>query len=345
MVFGNAHATRVSGDSPLRVELDGGPVVHARAVVIATNTPFNYLVATHTKQAAYHSYVLGFRVAGSLPHHLWWDLEDPFHYVRLHRPADGGAEIAIVGGEDHKTGQSDVDPKERWARLEAWARRHVPGLGEVAHRWSGQVMESIDGLAFIGRVEQGREVFVVTGDCGNGMTHGTIAALLLPDLIQGRPHPWSDVYDPTRLRLRALGRFAQENLNVAARYAAWLAPASASSADAIRPGSGAVVRRGLSPVAVYRDGDGVVHERSAVCPHLGCIVAWNAAERTWDCPCHGSVFAPTGEVLHGPAARGLAPVEGRKDGGEGESPRHDLDSSREPPPGTEERGPPDAHSS
>jgi nitrite reductase/ring-hydroxylating ferredoxin subunit len=166
-------------------------------------------------------------------------------------------------------------------------------------------MESMDGLALIGRSERNRNVFIATGDCGNGMTHGTIAGILLPDLIAGRTNAWAEVYDPRRLRLRALGRFARENLNVAARYADWLALASAPT-ERIPPGSGAVVRRGLTPVAVYRDHEGRVHERSAVCPHLGCVVAWNGEAGTWDCPCHGSRFTATGELTHGPATRDLA---------------------------------------
>lgn len=326
-IFRNARATRVSGDAPLWVELADGPPIRADAVVIATNTPFNYVVATHTKQAPYRSYAIAIEVAWSLPPTLWWDLEDPFHYVRTYQPREGGRQLAIVGGEDHKTGQAEGDPADRWERLESWARRNVPGLGAVADRWSGQVVESMDGLGFIGRVERGREVFVVTGDSGNGMTHGTIAALLLPDLIQGRPHPWADVYDPTRLRLKALGRFAQENLNVAAKYADYLTRGTATEA-AIARNAGAVIRRGLAPVAVYRDADGGVHELSAVCPHLGCIVAWNAAERTWDCPCHGSVFAATGEVRHGPAARGLAPI----DRDESAEPHRPPGASSDPPP-------------
>jgi nitrite reductase/ring-hydroxylating ferredoxin subunit len=178
----------------------------------------------------------------------------------------------------------------------------------VIDRWSGQIMETTDGLAFIGRVERGREVFVATGDCGNGMTHGTIAGMLLSDLIAGRPSSWAEVYDPARLRLRSLGRFALENANVAAQYTDWLSRKASVPVEDIPLATGAVVRRGLAPIAMYRDPEGQLHECSAVCPHLGCIVAWNATERTWDCPCHGSRFAATGEVLHGPATQGLRGV-------------------------------------
>jgi nitrite reductase/ring-hydroxylating ferredoxin subunit len=228
--------------------------------------------------------------------------------VRLH-PGPDNHDLVIVGGEDHKTGQDDVGPAARYARLEAWARRRFSALGPVVDRWSGQILESIDGLAFIGRVERDRPIFVVTGDSGNGMTHGVLAGILLAALLAGEQHPWAEVYDPTRIRLHALGRFARENLNVAARYASWVAPQTARGPEEVPPGTGAVIRRGVTPIAVYRDGSGVAHERSAVCPHLGCIVAWNAAEQSWDCPCHGSRFDPLGAVVNGPATRPLAPIE------------------------------------
>jgi Rieske Fe-S protein len=168
-------------------------------------------------------------------------------------------------------------------------------------------MASMDGLAFIGRTDVRPDVYVVTGDSGNGMTHGTIAGMLIADLVAGRENPWAEVYDPARVRLRAVGEFARENLNVATQYTAWVERAPAAGTRPAR-GTGVVVRRGLQRVAVYRDPAGRVFECSAVCPHLKCIVAWNAAEGTWDCPCHGSRFDPRGHVLHGPANADLEPL-------------------------------------
>jgi Rieske Fe-S protein len=265
------------------------------------------------------TYVIGAVVPrGSVTNALYWDTEDPYHYVRL-QPMDddagpGGGEprdILIVGGEDHKTGQAD-DTTERHGRLEAWARQRFPAMQEIAFTWAGQVMETIDGLALIGRNPMDAEnVFVVTGDSGMGMTHGTIAGMLLTDLIVGRQNAWASLYDPSRKTLGAAAEFAKENINVAAQYADWVTGGEVASADEIANGSGAVIRRGLSKVAVYRDADGAVHERSAVCTHLGCIVHWNASEKTWDCPCHGSRFEPRGKVFNGPANSDLgeAPKE------------------------------------
>jgi Rieske Fe-S protein len=167
-------------------------------------------------------------------------------------------------------------------------------------------METHDGLAMIGRSFSGqRGVYIATGDSGMGMTHGTIAGMILSDLILDRENPWASLYDPARIVTGTAGTFVRENINMVARYAQWLTGGDVSSVEEVPPGGGAVIRRGLVKVAVYRDEQGQVHERLAVCTHLGCIVRWNRAEETWDCPCHGSRFDPYGQVVNGPATSEL----------------------------------------
>jgi glycine/D-amino acid oxidase-like deaminating enzyme/nitrite reductase/ring-hydroxylating ferredoxin subunit len=316
-IFTESHADRVEGGQMARVQV-GSHVVTADAVIVATNTPINDLVAIHTKQAPYMTYVIGGRVPrGAVPRALYWDTGPvshegrpvPYHYVRLQPMQDDPAhELLIVGGEDHKTGQAD-DTHERHQRLEKWAREHFPMMEEIAFVWGGQVMEAVDGLAFIGRNPlDEKNVFIVTGDSGMGMTHGTIAGMLLTDLILGRENPWASLYDPSRKTLAALGMYAREGLNMAVQYADWVTGGDVRSVDEIARDSGAVLRRGLTKIAVYRDETGQLHERSAVCNHLGCIVHWNAAEKTWDCPCHGSRFDKLGKVINGPANTDLAPT-------------------------------------
>jgi Rieske Fe-S protein len=179
-------------------------------------------------------------------------------------------------------------------------------MTDIEFRWSGQVIETIDGLAFIGRNPLDESnVYIATGDSGNGMTHGTIAGMLLTDLIQGHDNAWSTLYEPARKTLGALHTFAKESLNMAAQYADWITPGDMTKDILIPPGSGGVIRRGLKKVAVYCDEAGQRHERSAVCPHLGGIVAWNHSEKTWDCPCHGSRFDGLGKVVNGPAITDL----------------------------------------
>ncbi|MET0340964.1 MAG: FAD-dependent oxidoreductase [Polyangiales bacterium] len=313
---------RVEEGTPVRVHVDGGAVATAGALVVATNSPIVDVFAMHTKQAAYRSYVIALPIPkGSVARALYWDTLDPYHYLRL----AGDDDVLILGGEDHKVGQSDA-PEEAWTRLERWARDRFPGAGAVAQRWSGQVWEPADGLAFIGRNPgTAKNVFICTGDSGNGMTHGTIAGLLLTDLICERTNPWRDLYDPSRkiVQPRAAREFVRENLNVAMAYGDWLKPAQKRVAE-IEPGHGAVVRRGAHRVALYVDERGVEHACSAVCPHLGGLVSWNRAERSWDCPCHGSRFDPYGRVLTGPAKRDLANRD------EGERPSEPV-----PPPSAE----------
>jgi nitrite reductase/ring-hydroxylating ferredoxin subunit len=312
-----SHVTEITGGHPARVRTAGGMVVASDAVVVATNTPINDRVAIHTKQAAYRTYAIAMNVvAGSVPRALFWDTGDPYHYVRLmsgrladQSPHARGFERLIIGGEDHRTGQSD-DASVRYRRLEQWAHEHFPVVGGVTHAWSGQVLEPIDGVAFIGRNPMDEEnVYLATGDSGMGLTHGTIAGLLLTDIILHHANDWAALYDPSRKTLKAAFEFARENGNTAWQYTDWLTPGAVASAGELLPGCGAILRRGLTKVAVYRDENSVVHEMSAVCPHLGGIVQWNSAEQTWDCPCHGSRFDAVGRVIDGPAISDLQPVE------------------------------------
>jgi glycine/D-amino acid oxidase-like deaminating enzyme/nitrite reductase/ring-hydroxylating ferredoxin subunit len=307
-VFGETHATRIEGGTPARIETSHGPVVTSDVIVVATNTPVNDLVAIHTKQAPYVTYVIGVRVPkGSVTRGLYWDTGDPYHYVRLQ--SENEHDVLIVGGEDHKTGQEN-DGNARHGRLEQWTRERFPQAGEVEFRWSGQVMEPVDGLAFIGRNPLDHDnVFIATGDSGQGMTHGTIAGMLLTDLIQERENAWADLYSPSRVRLKSLPEYASENINVAAQYTDYVTAGDVKSESEIKPGEGAILREGASKLAVYRDEAGKVHKRSAVCPHLGCVVAWNSTERTWDCPCHGSRYSAEGKVYQGPANSDLSAAD------------------------------------
>jgi glycine/D-amino acid oxidase-like deaminating enzyme/nitrite reductase/ring-hydroxylating ferredoxin subunit len=310
-IYTGSHASKIEGGEPARIETKGGAVVTAGSVVVATNTPVNDLFAIHTKQAAYLTYVIGARVPrGSVTKALYWDTPDPYHYVRLEGLDDAEHDLLIVGGEDHKSGQAD-DATVRFARLESWTRGRFPIIERIEYRWSGEVMEPVDGLAFIGHNPLDKEnVYIATGDSGNGMTHGTIAGVLLTDLIMGRKNQWAALYEPARKTLRALPEFARENLNVAAQYADLVTGGEVRSADEIAPGTGAIARRGLNKIMLYKDETGTVHERSAACTHLGCIVDWNSLEKTWDCPCHGSRFDATGRVISGPANRDLDVVNG-----------------------------------
>lgn len=311
-IHGQTRALGIEGDHGMQVVSTPGGKIRAQSVVVATNTPFNNRLVMHTKQAGYRTYVIGIRVPpDSLPRLLLWDTGDPYYYVRLATPhPDADHDLLIVGGADHKVGQ-DTHPEHRYDEIEHWVRSHFPMAQSVEYRWSGEVMEPSDGVAYLGRNPlDDNNVYIVTGDSGNGMTHGTIGAMLITDLIMGRYNPWTSIYDPARKVKHGISDFVTEQANTLSQYGKWVKTGEVESAQDIEAEEGAIVQEGLHKLAVYRDAQGDLHTLSAKCTHLGCVVQWNSAERSWDCPCHGSRFGIDGEVLHGPAA---GPLEAVKD--------------------------------
>jgi glycine/D-amino acid oxidase-like deaminating enzyme/nitrite reductase/ring-hydroxylating ferredoxin subunit len=298
-------------DDPRWVKANGRTLA-CEDIVLATHDPLvgvsdeKRAGAFQSKLALYTSYVIAGRVPrGTVPDALFWDTADPYHYLRVepHRSHD----VVIFGGEDHKTGQAD-DTTERYDRLDATLAALAPGIA-ITHGWSGQVIETPDGLPYIGRTAEHQ--FTATGFGGNGMTFGTLGAMIVSDTILGRRNPWADLFDPDRSALRhGAWRYLTENADypyykIRDRFAG----AEGRSLRAVPRGHGRVIERDGAKVAVYRDENGAATLRSATCTHMGCIVAWNEAERTWDCPCHGSRFHPSGTVISGPAETPLEPVE------------------------------------
>jgi Rieske Fe-S protein len=250
-----------------------------------------------TKLALYSTYAVGGTLPrDAVPHGSYWDTKDPYDYLRVH--ADGQRDYAILGGEDHKTGQS-ADPEVCYARLEERARQLMSGI-ELTHRWSGQVIETPDGLPYIG--ESAERQFIASGFAGNGMTFGTVAAMMAVDALEGRKNPWTDLFDPNRKKLSAAWDYLLENKDYPYYMVRDLfASPDGRSLRALGRGQGKILKLGGKTVAAYRDEKGTVTKLSATCTHMGCTVEWNTAERTWDCPCHGSRFEPTGKVIGGPA--------------------------------------------
>ncbi len=296
-----------------------GYTIRAKHIVVATNTPVNDLVTMHTKQYAYRTYVVAMNIPkGSMPYSLWWDTGDknskwesqPYHYVRLEE-LDNEYDLLIVGGEDHKVGQADAEnlpPEERYDKLISWIRERCPSVKNVMYKWSGQIMEPIDLVAFIGRNPGDDNIYIITGDSGNGMTHGTIGGLLITDLIDGNHNPWEDLYDPSRISIKAAGDFLKEAGNMAAQYGDWVKKGDIENVYDLNPGEGGILSSGLNKYTVYRDASGNVHTCSAVCTHLGGILTWNRDEKSFDCPVHGSRFTAEGKVINGPAISDLKKV-------------------------------------
>jgi glycine/D-amino acid oxidase-like deaminating enzyme/nitrite reductase/ring-hydroxylating ferredoxin subunit len=304
-IFEHTAVEEVAGEPPaLSVLVSGGHRVTCEHVVVATHNTIvgraSFLSASflQTKLALYTTYAVAGRVRpGRVPDALFWDTDDPYRYLRVAPGPD--RDDVILGGQDHKTGQ-ELDTHARFERLEAELRAMVPDV-DVTHRWSGQVIETIDGLPFIGESAPGQ--FAATGFSGNGMTFGTLAGMMACDAIARRANPWSDLFDLGRTKIRGgLWDYLKENKDypyylVRDRFAG----AEGRSLRVLARGTGRILDLDGTRVAAYRDWDGAVHRLSPVCTHLGCRVEWNPAERTWDCPCHGSRFSTSGAVIAGPA--------------------------------------------
>jgi glycine/D-amino acid oxidase-like deaminating enzyme/nitrite reductase/ring-hydroxylating ferredoxin subunit len=291
--------------------------VHFKHLILATHNPLvggsSLVGATlfQTKLSLYTSYALAARIpGGQIPEGAYWDTADPYHYLRVQK--QNGHDLAIYGGEDHKTGQ-ESDTEAVYARLESGLRRFAPSA-VVDARWSGQVIETNDGLPFIGWTSPRQ--FIATGFAGNGMTFGTIGAMMAVGAITGASNPWEKIFDPGRTTvIGGTLSFLKENKDFPVRLLRDRMRKDDGSLRDLAPGEGKTLELHRHKIAAYRDPDGRLSLCSAICTHLQCVVNWNPAEKTWDCPCHGSRFRPDGQVISGPAEAPLprvSPTTGRR---------------------------------
>ena len=292
----------------VRAVAENGSVITAKAAVTATNTSLVNRVAVHEKQAPYRSYVFAAPIKkGTAPDILLWDTADPYHYMRI-QPGEE-TDFLIVGGEDHKTGEAD-DALARRDRLYAWTRERFPGVGPIEYFWSGQIFEPVDYLPFVGRSPNHKRIYFVSGDSGEGLTTGVAASLILPDLIAGKNHPWAKAYAPNRKTSKptVAATYVKDFVGAMKHVVEHVIP-DLKTAEDLKPGQAAIVTENKKKIAAYCDDRGNLHKRQASCTHAGCVIQWNSFECCWDCPCHGSQFAPTGHVLNGPALHALRPSE------------------------------------
>lgn len=313
-IFTQTHADKINHEG---ITTSDGFTVKADHVVVATNTPVNNMVAMHLKQTAFRTYVIaGLIKKYSVPRALWWDTGDqntdkdypPYHYVRT-QPYNEEYDLLISGGEDHPTGdvhKEKIQEEDRNTKLEAWTREHFP-IEKILYRWSGQVMEPVDSLGFIGRNPMDKDnVYIVTGDSGTGMTHCTIAGVLITDLILGRKNPWEHIYKPSRISVQTGDVFFKELMRgIMSVFRGAPQDDRVKELSEIQPGDGKVCNIDGHKCGVYRDQSGEYHIISARCSHLRATLTWNATEKTWDCPWHGSRFTRDGLVINGPAINDL----------------------------------------
>ncbi len=314
-IFENTHASQFEGGKPAKVTTKGGFVITADAIIVATNVPVNDRVVIHTKQEPKRTYIIGSYIPkDALLSALYWDTATPYRYVRVHKGDykhhNVDCDMLITGGEDHRTGVPPVSYDDCFDKITSWTKQHFPYVSGEAFRWSGQVIEPVDYMAFIGHNPLDKDnVYIATGDSGNGLTHGTIAGLLITDLIINRNNDWEKVYKPSRKSLKTLNNYVRNLLGSMLSYVNYFKSENNTAIDKLECGHGVVVKRGLHRVAVYKDEDGKLHECSAICPHLQSILTWNSTEKTWDCPAHGSRFSGVGTAINGPAISDMKKVK------------------------------------
>jgi glycine/D-amino acid oxidase-like deaminating enzyme/nitrite reductase/ring-hydroxylating ferredoxin subunit len=312
-IFTDTHAAEITDKGIVSAD---GYTITARHVVIATNSPVNNKYLLNLRQYPYRSYLIGARIKkDSIQPGLWWDTGAkksasfaPYHYVRLQQ-YDEDYDLLLCGGEDHATGLSDATEipleADRYGVLESWMREKFQAE-DIIYKWSGQVIYPFDSLAYIGRNPHDKEnVYIVTGDSGNGLTYGTIAGMLISDLICGKENKYETIYSPSRFKLKAANVFIEEFVGGLAAYVKKKPRHPQDTLETIPKGEGRIIELNGTKYGAYRDEGNLLHIVSAECMHQGCIIKWNNDEKTWDCPCHGSRYSSKGEVLNGPANKNL----------------------------------------
>jgi glycine/D-amino acid oxidase-like deaminating enzyme/nitrite reductase/ring-hydroxylating ferredoxin subunit len=287
-----------------RCTIENGGTVVADQIVLATHIPFLDRGGFFAKVSPSRSYLLAAEVEEDAPEGMYLGTGSQ---TRTLRSAEGGTYL-VLGGTGHKTGQ-EPDTPACYDEIERWAREHYT-VKDVAYRWSAHDYVSVDGLPYVGKLPFGNgRVWVATGFNKWGLTNGTVAAAIIADGIAGHPNLWAETFDANRLDLAESAKeFVAENLNVAERFVGdRIRHLTGKEVSELGRDEGVVVEADGERVGAYRDAGGALHAVSLVCTHLGCHVTWNPAERSWDCPCHGSRFDVDGAVLHGPALRPLDP--------------------------------------
>lgn len=310
-VFEHSRVCGVDGENPCRINTEHGPTVTAEDVIVATHLPVLDQGLYFAKTFPKRSYLIGTRIdAAKAPDGMFIGTGEKYRSIRT-TPTDDGGTLLLIGGEGHKVGEVS-DTEERFQRLASYAHQHF-GVETVDFYWSTQDMVSFDKLPFVGKLTpMNSHIYVATGFSLWGMTKSTMSAMILSDLILGKENPWAELYDSTRPTPFVTQESIKNNVDVGTRWIGDRLKGLFDSPERVNRGEARLVTVSGKKIAAHRDEAGTLHQVSAVCPHLGCIVHWNAAEKSWDCPCHGSRFTPDGEILHGPAMKELEQQQSQK---------------------------------
>lgn len=306
-LYGDTRAEHVSEeDGEVQIATNHG-LVRARWLVLAGHTPLLGMLTLQPRSYPYQSYVLCVRVLNDVDDALYWDVQSPYHYTRL--ASNDDPHTLIIGGADHRTGEIS-DTESRFEELERYVRDRYD-VAAIECRWSHEFFETADGAPFIGRVPGYEHVCVGAGYSGDGLTFGTAAGRILADLVQEHDHEALPVFDPSRIKpVASAKRIATGFLHMGRHFVGdRIAGGDKTDVELLHIGDGRLLDIDGETLAVYRDESAVLHVMSPVCRHMKCIVQWNAAEKTWDCPCHGGRYDATGNVIMGPP---MKPLERRK---------------------------------
>ncbi len=307
LLFENTHVVGIDQGEQCVVKTRSGTIT-ANKVVLGTHTPIGLWPSIQTRLEPIRSYIIGVRVNDIIADGLYWDMDEPYHYMRLTEDENGP--LLIIGGEDHKTGEKE-DTATCFKGLEEYAHRHYD-VRSIDYHWSAQLYDPVDGLPYIGPTQAAPNVYIATGFTGEGLTGGTYAGKIIADAILGVDNAWAAVYRPDRVKpLASAAGFISENVGTVAHFVGdRLKPSEAQTEAEIPAGKGCILMKEGKKVAAYKDESGKVHLMSPVCTHMGCHVNWNNAEKSWDCPCHGGRYDATGHVIDGPPVKNLDKIEG-----------------------------------
>ncbi|KAF5633949.1 hypothetical protein F25303_8950 [Fusarium sp. NRRL 25303] len=296
------------GNKSVNVSTADGYTVKCNNAVEATCVPLQKL-SVIAQMEFMRSYCIAARVPkDAIEDCLLYDQAEEYKYVRL-TACDDEHDYLVVGGCDHKVGQEDTTTE--FGELEKWTRERFSQVKSVDYRWSGQIFEPVDFMQFIGKNQGNDHIYIITGDSGDGLTHGVLAGRLIADEIDGIKNPWADIYSPKRIAsmVKSLPSMIAHDVQINAQYKRFLQSDITDIEDLGRGMGGVLNKAGSKPIAVYKDEEGNVKQYSALCPHMKGVVCWNTTEKSFDCPVHGSRFSREGICVMGPSKGNLDPLD------------------------------------
>lgn len=310
-IYEQTRAVKILSKNDPVIQTENMSHLSCNKVIVATHYPFNDSDGLYfSRLSISRSYVVAAKIKGEMPKDMYVSCDMPSRSLR-YAADENGEKLLLIGGDGHATGKSKSPTMKHYENLEKFGEKYF-GIKEIPYRWSAQDMTTLDKIPYIGTVTAGYDnILVATGFHKWGMSNGAIAGLMLTDQVLGEPNPYAAVFNPTRTKMKAVdaASFIKDNAAVAKELVKGKLKMPSKTVENLKNDEGALVKLGNKKAGGYRDKYGQVHLVNTTCTHMGCEVGWNNAERSWDCPCHGSRFSYSGEVLEGPAVKPLKKIE------------------------------------